>query len=117
MISEAIKQQEEETSRSPKGGECKVLPRNWNGATTSSPPRGGEGKAPLHRGQSLRLCRGPYQKPRSPSLRHKQTFRKGPLGIDPLRIAAEAGIFGHAGNFRQGILVATLSPNGFAFQQ
>src|SRR5438034_7923637 len=47
------------------------------------------------------------------SLREKEVLRKGPLVVDPLRIAAEAGALRHFRDFFGFVFVGTFGPNRF----
>jgi len=48
------------------------------------------------------------------SFRDEQTLRERPLLVDPLRLAAEAGVFRDAAYLFLRVFMAALSPNGFA---
>ena len=48
------------------------------------------------------------------SARAKQCLREGPLGIEPLKFAIEAGAFGHCPDLFGMELVAALGPDRFA---
>jgi hypothetical protein len=50
-------------------------------------------------------------------LRDPEIFREWPLFVNPLRLAAEAGVARHLENFGCRVLVAALRPDRFALQK
>lgn len=52
-----------------------------------------------------------------PLFGNEKILREGPLIVDPLRFATEAGGAGHGKHFLQGILVAAFGPDGFTFRE
>src|SRR6202521_511038 len=51
------------------------------------------------------------------SLRNQQTFRKGPLGVHPLRVATKAVAPRHCRNIFGAVFVRAFRPDGFLFQE
>src|SRR5713226_3151289 len=92
------------------------LPRASKGPPTAlTPLECAEPKMPRcnpFRIRTYKKCGGRVPKAADPiSLGNQQILREGPLLIDPLRFAAEAGALGHFGNFLGFVFVRAFRPN------
>ena len=62
---------------------------------------------------TLHVTQGRYATALNSAFRDQQILREGPLGIEPLGVAAKAVAPRHLGNVRRAVFVRAFRPDGF----